>query len=119
VTNSLETSPDRRMLLTRAATAMFAGAAVGAGVAPVAAEAHIWRPEGASTLGRLGVLTPHFDPVAETAMTAMAPAGITIHAARAELIRISLEDRICLRDRLQRERTSEGGDDARGILIGH
>jgi maleate isomerase len=34
------------------------------------------------SLGRLGVVTTHFDPVPEAEMGAMAPTGISIHAAR-------------------------------------
>ncbi len=61
-------------------------AAVGAQAlrtAPVhAAQSSRWRPDGAGLLGRLGVLTPEFDPVPETEMAAMAPQGVSIHASR-------------------------------------
>jgi len=33
-------------------------------------------------LGRVGVLTPEFDPVPESEMSAMAPQGVSIHASR-------------------------------------
>src|SRR5574341_287165 len=41
-----------------------------------------WRPDGFGRVGRIGVLTPEFDPVPETEMSAMAPPGVAIHAAR-------------------------------------
>jgi maleate isomerase len=41
-----------------------------------------WQPDGAGTLGRIGVLTPDFDPVPESEMWAMVPPGVSIHAAR-------------------------------------
>jgi maleate isomerase len=41
-----------------------------------------WQPDGAATLARVGVLTPAFDPVPESEMWAMAPAGVSIHASR-------------------------------------
>jgi maleate isomerase len=41
-----------------------------------------WQPDGVGSLARIGVLTPDFDPVPESEMRAMAPAGISIHGAR-------------------------------------
>ena len=41
-----------------------------------------WEPDGIGSVARLGVLTPDFDPVPESEMSAMAPRGISIHAAR-------------------------------------
>jgi maleate isomerase len=41
----------------------------------------MWRPDGAART-RIGVLTPHADVWAEAEFGAMAPAGISIHAAR-------------------------------------
>src|SRR5262249_13228703 len=41
-----------------------------------------WQPDGAGLLARIGVLTPDFDPVPESEMSAMAPPGVSIHAAR-------------------------------------
>ena len=41
-----------------------------------------WQSDGAATIGRLGVLTPDFDPTPESEMWAMAPAGVSIHSAR-------------------------------------
>jgi maleate isomerase len=35
-----------------------------------------------ATIARLGVLTPDFDPVPESELTAMAPHGVSIHGAR-------------------------------------
>src|SRR5262245_38232895 len=47
-----------------------------------AAHSSRWQPDGAGLLGRIGVLTPDFDPVPESEMSAMAPPGVSIHAAR-------------------------------------
>ena len=41
-----------------------------------------WRPDGAGSLARIGVLTPDFDPVPESEMWAMAPEGVSVHASR-------------------------------------
>src|SRR5215207_2739375 len=41
-----------------------------------------WRPDGVGSVARIGVLTPDFDPVPESEMAAMAPHGVSIHAAR-------------------------------------
>jgi maleate isomerase len=41
-----------------------------------------WQSDGAGSIGRIGVLTPDFDPVPESEMWAMAPPGISIHASR-------------------------------------
>jgi maleate isomerase len=43
-----------------------------------------WRPDGVGNLARLGILTPDFDPVPESEMSAMAPAGVSIHASRVQ-----------------------------------
>ena len=45
----------------------------------------MWRPDGAGWRARIGLLTPHFDPVPETEFQAMAPPGVSIHAARVPL----------------------------------
>jgi maleate isomerase len=45
-------------------------------------ERSTWQPDGAGSLARIGVLTPDFDPVPESEMWAMAPLGVSIHAAR-------------------------------------
>jgi maleate isomerase len=45
----------------------------------------MWRPDGAGWRARVGLLTPHFDPVPETEFRAMAPEGVSIHAARVPL----------------------------------
>jgi maleate isomerase len=60
-------------------------AGVGAIGAP--AQSSPWRPDGVGSLARIGVLTPHFDPVPESEMWAMAPSGVSVHAARVHLIR--------------------------------
>jgi maleate cis-trans isomerase len=41
-----------------------------------------WQSDGMGSTGRIGVLTPDFDPVPESEMSAMAPPGISIHASR-------------------------------------
>jgi maleate isomerase len=41
-----------------------------------------WRPDGWGAGTRIGVLTPHADVGPEAELGAMAPAGVTIHAAR-------------------------------------
>jgi len=41
-----------------------------------------WAPDGAPALGRVGVLTPEFDPVPESEIEAMAPEGLSIHGSR-------------------------------------
>ena len=47
-----------------------------------AAQPSRWRADGAGSVARIGVLTPAFDPVPETEMVAMAPRGVSVHAAR-------------------------------------
>ncbi|MCA1603056.1 MAG: hypothetical protein LC776_15950, partial [Acidobacteria bacterium] len=41
-----------------------------------------WRPDGVGSIARIGILTPAFDPVPESEAWAMAPKGVSIHAAR-------------------------------------
>lgn len=41
-----------------------------------------WRPDGAGSIARLGLLTPPFDPVPESEAWAMAPRGVSIHVSR-------------------------------------
>jgi maleate isomerase len=41
-----------------------------------------WQPDGVGSLGRIGALTPDFDPVPESEICAMAPHGVSIHASR-------------------------------------
>ena len=45
----------------------------------------MWRRDGAAYRARIGVLTPHLDPVPESEFQAMAPEGVSIHAARVPL----------------------------------
>ncbi|MDX1711628.1 MAG: hypothetical protein R3316_10900 [Rhodovibrionaceae bacterium] len=45
----------------------------------------MWRHDGAGTRARIGVLTPHLDPVPETEFQAMAPEGVSTHTARVPL----------------------------------
>ena len=49
---------------------------------PAVAQNTRWQPDGAGSRARIGVLTPDFDPVPESEMWAMAPQGVSIHAAR-------------------------------------
>jgi maleate isomerase len=53
-------------------------------VQPQSAEAqvHLWQPDGAGWRARIGVLTPHVDGVPESECWTMAPAGVSIYAAR-------------------------------------
>jgi len=48
-----------------------------------------WQLDGAGSIGRIGVLTPDFDPVPESEMWAMAPPGVSIHASRVPWNRIT------------------------------
>jgi maleate isomerase len=41
-----------------------------------------WEADGVGSLARIGVLTPDDDPVPESEMRTMAPAGVSIHASR-------------------------------------
>lgn len=44
-----------------------------------------WMPDGSPTRAKIGVLTPHLDAVPESEFQALAPAGVSIHAARIPL----------------------------------
>ena len=54
----------------------------------------MWQPDGAAPLGKIGVLTPHLDPVPETELQAMAPQGVSIHATRVPLGMIGPDGKI-------------------------
>lgn len=41
-----------------------------------------WQPDGVGSVARIGVLTPDFDPVPESEISAMAPTGLSIHGSR-------------------------------------
>ena len=41
-----------------------------------------WQPDGSGWRARIGVLTPHFDPVPESEFWTMAPEGVSVHCAR-------------------------------------
>lgn len=45
----------------------------------------MWQADGRGVRAMIGVLTPHLDPVPETEFQAMAPDGVSIHAARVPL----------------------------------
>lgn len=49
-----------------------------------AAASSRWQPDGAGSIARIGVLTPDYDPVPESEMSAMAPRGVSIHASRVQ-----------------------------------
>lgn len=72
---------DRRNFLGLTSLAAFGASAFPTSLAP-AAQRPRWAPDGAGLLGRIGVLTPDFDPVPESEMSAMAPQGVSIHASR-------------------------------------
>jgi maleate isomerase len=69
----------RRQFLT---TALGSAAASFAPARSIKGQADDWPADGAGTIARFGVLTPDFDPVPESELWAMAPRGISIHAAR-------------------------------------
>src|SRR5713101_5104744 len=48
-----------------------------------------WQLDGAGSIGRIGLLTPDFDPVPESEMWAMAPPGVSTHASRVPWNRIT------------------------------
>ena len=45
----------------------------------------MWQADGAGLRAQIGVLTPHLDPVPESEFQALAPDGVSIHAARVPL----------------------------------
>jgi maleate isomerase len=45
----------------------------------------VWNPDGRGSRAKIGVLTPHLDPVPESEFTTLAPVGVSIHAARVPL----------------------------------
>ena len=45
----------------------------------------MWMPDSRGSRARIGVLTPHLDPVPESEFNALAPEGVSIHAARVPL----------------------------------
>ncbi len=71
----------RRRFITLAGVGAIAAPALRSFALP-AAQRTRWQPDGAGSRARIGVLTPEFDPVPESEMWAMAPRGVSIHAAR-------------------------------------
>ena len=57
----------------------------------------MWNPDGAGSRARIGVLTPHLDPVPESEFQTLAPKGVSIHAARVPLGMIGPDGRIIAR----------------------
>ena len=45
----------------------------------------MWKPDGRGSRARIGVLTPHLDPVPESEFNTLAPEGVSVHAARVPL----------------------------------
>src|SRR5262245_43052094 len=72
---------DRRSFLGLTSLAAVGASALTTSIAS-ATQGPRWAPDGAGLLGRFGVLTPDFDPVPESEMSAMAPQGVSIHASR-------------------------------------
>jgi hypothetical protein len=56
----------------------------------------MWQLDGAGWRARVGALTPHLDPVPETELRAMAPQGVSIHAARVPLGTLDRDGNISL-----------------------
>src|SRR5262245_57211980 len=71
----------RRQFITLAGVAAFGAPTLPSHALPASPRAR-WRPDGAGSLARIGVLTPDFDPVPESEMWAMAPHGVSVHASR-------------------------------------
>ena len=72
---------NRRTLLRSAAFSAFA--------TPLLPERRVstqqgarWQADGVGSRARIGVLTPDFDPVPESEITAMVPPGISVHSSR-------------------------------------
>ena len=57
----------------------------------------MWQPDGAGLSARIGVLTPHLDPVSETEFHTMASPGVSIHTARVPLGIVDPDGRISAR----------------------
>jgi len=53
-----------------------------------------WMPDGSGSRARIGVLTSHLDAVPESEFQALAPIGVSIHAARVPLGMVGLEGEI-------------------------
>jgi maleate isomerase len=71
----------RRHFIALGAAAGLGTPRLGAATLP-AAQGPEWRPDGAGSVARIGVLTPDFDPVPESELSAMAPRGVSVHGAR-------------------------------------
>ena len=54
----------------------------------------MWQPDGAGWTAKIGILTPHMDPVPETEFQTLAPPGVSIHASRVPLGMIDRVGRI-------------------------
>jgi len=66
----------------RHAVALIGGGALALHSRPALARKPRWPPDGVGSVGRIGVLTPDFDPVPESEMWTMSPEGVSVHASR-------------------------------------
>src|SRR3954470_11678674 len=71
---------NRRHFITR--TGLFAVGGSHLHLQSDGAQRPQWQRDGAPAIGRLGVLTPDFDPTPESELWTMAPTGVSIHSAR-------------------------------------
>jgi len=71
----------RRQFIALAAVATLGSPTLPPHALAATQRAH-WRPDGAGSGARIGVLTPDFDPVPESEMWTMTPLGVSIHASR-------------------------------------
>jgi maleate isomerase len=77
----LESMMNRRHFIRLTGTAAI-GAPVLTATGLGAAAASQWQPDGNGAVARIGVLTPDFDPVPESELSAMAPKGVSVHGSR-------------------------------------
>lgn len=77
----------RRRAFVGLSTAGICGSLTGQSFPKSFVQEKKWQHDGRGLLGRIGVLTPDFDPVPESEMQAMAPDGISIHSSRINYVR--------------------------------
>ena len=76
----------RRDFISFAGVGLYSTAAAGSFFKPFG-ENDNWQPDGRGFIGRIGLLTPDFDPVPESEIRAMTPRGISIHSSRVKYVR--------------------------------
>ena len=76
----------RRDFIFQGSAGIFSTAAIGSFTNSFP-EPTEWQQDGLGSLGKIGILTPDFDPVPESEIRAMAPSGISIHSSRVKYIR--------------------------------